>query len=100
MEENDPVLIEQTSHQSSHNPLSESGTALCLPIRVQGKLSAFVAFGKQAHGEPYETDDCDFLSGIAHHVGALLSHALYRKNVRPRQNWRPCIDFQCFVSMT
>ena len=31
--------------------------------------------GKQAHGEPYDTDDCDFLSGIAHYVGALLSHA-------------------------
>jgi hypothetical protein len=46
-----------------------------LPIRVQGKLSAFVAFGKQAHGDAYETDDCDLLSGIAHHVGALLSHA-------------------------
>ena len=72
MEENAPVLIEQSS---SHNFLSESAAALCLPIRAQGKLAAFVAFGKQTHGEPYDTDDCDFLSGIAHYVGALLSHA-------------------------
>ena len=33
-------------------------------------------FGKPAHGDAYETDDCDLLSGIAHHVGALLSREL------------------------
>jgi signal transduction histidine kinase len=38
-------------------------------------LTAFVAFGKPAAGDAYDTDDCDLLSGIAHHVGALLSHA-------------------------
>ena len=71
MEDNEPVLIEE----SSPDPLANSETALCLPIRTQGKLTAFVTFGKPAHGEPYDTDDCDLLSGIAHYVGALLSHA-------------------------
>ena len=80
MNNNDPVSVKTTSHVihdtvNASCDLANSGTVLCLPIRVQGKLSAFVAFGKQAHGDAYETDDCDLLSGIAHHVGALLSHA-------------------------
>jgi signal transduction histidine kinase len=53
----------------------ESATAICLPIRCQGQLNTFVTFGTQAHGEGYDTDDCDLLTGIAHYVGALLSHA-------------------------
>jgi signal transduction histidine kinase len=80
MEDNDPVLVGQTSGMSagldtSNDPLADSGAALYLPIRAQGKLAAFVTFGKPAHGEAYDTDDCDLLSGIAHYVGALLSHA-------------------------
>lgn len=55
--------------------LATSDAALCFPIRAQGRLAAFVALGRQLHGEPYGTDDCDLLRGIAHHVGALLSHA-------------------------
>jgi putative PEP-CTERM system histidine kinase len=57
------------------DPLAASGAALCFPIRAQGQFTAFVALGKQPHGEAYGTDDCDLLHGIAHHVGALLSHA-------------------------
>ena len=68
MEGSEPVMSEKFS---GVNPL----TTLCLPIRAQGRLIAFAAFGKQAHGEPYDTDDCDLLNGIAHYVGALLSHA-------------------------
>jgi putative PEP-CTERM system histidine kinase len=59
----------------SNDPLAESRVVLCFPIRAQGNLTAFVAFGKQRHGEAYGTDDCDLLNGISHHVGALLSHA-------------------------
>ena len=55
--------------------MTASGAALCFPIRAQGQLTAFVALGKQLHGEAYGTDDCDLLRGISHHVGALLSHA-------------------------
>ena len=81
MNHNDPVSAKPTSHvihdagDASSDPLVESGTVLCFPIRAQGTLAAFVTFGKQAHGDAYDTDDCDLLSGIAHHVGALLSHA-------------------------
>lgn len=57
------------------DPLVALGAALCFPIRAQGQLTAFVALGKQLHGEAYGTDDCDLLHGIAHHVGTLLSHA-------------------------
>lgn len=58
-----------------NDPLTASGAALCFPIRAQGQLMAFMALGKQRGGELYGTDDCDLLRGIAHHVGALLSHA-------------------------
>jgi putative PEP-CTERM system histidine kinase len=80
MEVNDPVLMGQTSDMiagldASNGPLAGPGAVLCLPIRAQGELTAIVTFGKPAHGEPYDTDDCDLLSGIAHYVGALLSHA-------------------------
>ena len=68
MEASEPVMIAKFT---GINPL----TTLCLPIRAQGRLTAFAAFGKQPHGEPYDTDDCDLLNGIAHYVGALLSHA-------------------------
>jgi putative PEP-CTERM system histidine kinase len=81
MTDGEPVLI-QKSLAVNHEALNESGdllvyptTALCLPIRAQGKLTAFVAFGKPGHGESYDIDDCDLLTGIAHYVGVLLSHA-------------------------
>src|SRR4029079_1073349 len=80
MEDNEPVLGEKSSEVPERvdvpfQPLPNSGTALCLPIRAQVKFTAFVTLGKPTHGEPYDTDDCDLLSGIAHYVGALLSHA-------------------------
>jgi putative PEP-CTERM system histidine kinase len=68
----EPLMVEDFL---SNNRLADSGTVLCLPVRAQGKLAVFVTLGRQAHGEMYDTDDCDLLSGIAHHVGALLSHA-------------------------
>jgi putative PEP-CTERM system histidine kinase len=81
LEKDEPVLIEEGLARRSHeatsagDPLGASGAALCFPIRVHGQLTAFVALGKQIHGEAYGTDDCDLLRGIAHHVGVLLSHA-------------------------
>ena len=81
LEKDEPVLIEEglarrnDGPTSAGDPLAASGAALCFPIRAQGQLTAFVALGKQLHGEAYGTDDCDLLRGIAHHVGALLSHA-------------------------
>ena len=81
LERDEPVLIEKglagrnDGAASPGDPLAASGAALCFPIRAQGQLTAFVALGKQLHGEAYGTDDCDLLHGIAHHVGTLLSHA-------------------------
>jgi len=74
----DPVYlkeIEAARVLSTSDTLIASGVVLCFPIRTQGQLSAFIALGKPLHRETYETDDCDLLRGIAHHVGALLSHA-------------------------
>jgi putative PEP-CTERM system histidine kinase len=72
VKDNEPVIVgESLSCMLPADP----GIALCLPILAQQKLTAFVALGGQAGGEGYDTDDCDLLSGIAHHVGALLAHA-------------------------
>ena len=60
---------------SEEDPLKAAGVALCFPIRAQGRLTAFVALGRQLRGEAYGADDCDLLRGISHHVGALLSLA-------------------------
>lgn len=57
------------------DPLGSSETALCVPMRAQGRVIAFIALGPTLHGEPYGTDDEDLLRGIAHHVGMLLAHA-------------------------
>lgn len=78
MRQDDAALVAETlvmGGGSVHDPLTASGAALCFPIRAQGQLMAFMALGKQRGGELYGTDDCDLLRGIAHHVGALLSHA-------------------------
>jgi putative PEP-CTERM system histidine kinase len=80
-ESDEPVLLEggmvgrNAGAHAPGDPLVAMGAALCFPIRAQGQLTAFVALGKQLHGEAYGTDDCDLLHGIAHHVGTLLSHA-------------------------
>jgi putative PEP-CTERM system histidine kinase len=76
-----PVVIEDNWSKKSarsgsgEDPLTAAGVALCFPIRAQGRLTAFVALGRQLRGEAYGADDCDLLRGISHHVGALLSHA-------------------------
>jgi len=81
LERDEPVLIgkgpagRNDGAASPGDPLADLGAVLCFPIRAQGQLTAFVALGKQLHGEAYGTDDCDLLHGIAHHVGTLLSHA-------------------------
>jgi putative PEP-CTERM system histidine kinase len=81
MEKDEAVPIEEGLAMGSEvagvtrDPLVALGAALCFPIRTQGRLTAFVALGRQLHGEAYGTDDCDLLRGISHHVGALLSHA-------------------------
>ncbi len=65
----------KTGSGSGEDSLIAAGVALCFPIRAQGRLTAFVALGRQLRGEAYGVDDCDLLRGISHHVGALLSHA-------------------------
>ena len=81
LEKDEAVLIQETSLKQStgstsgDDPLIAAGVALCFPIRNQGRVTAFIALGRQLRGEAYGQDDCDLLRGISHHVGALLSHA-------------------------
>ena len=48
---------------------------LCVPVRSQGEIIAFVALGPERGGEAYEVDDHNLLRAITHHAGVLLSHA-------------------------
>ena len=82
------------------DPLVTMGAALCFPIRAQGQLTAFVALGKQLHGEAYGTDDCDLLHGIAHHVGTLLSHANLAEERRAAVGLEALHRFSTFASTT
>jgi putative PEP-CTERM system histidine kinase len=81
LKKDEPVVIEDNWSKKSErsgsgeDPLTAAGVALCFPIRAQGRLTAFVALGRQHRGDAYGADDCDLLRGISHHVGALLSHA-------------------------
>lgn len=77
LDKDEPALMSGAPVDSAgtEDPLVRVGAELCFPIRVQGRLVAFVVLGKQPRGEPYGTDDCDLLHGICHHVGTLLSHA-------------------------
>jgi len=81
LKKDEPVVIEDSwlkksaRSDSGEDPLTAAGVALCFPVRSQGRLMAFIALGRQLRGEAYGADDRDLLSGIAHHVGVLLSHA-------------------------
>lgn len=55
--------------------LEMTQSVLFIPIRSEDRLLAFIALGREMHGEPYGTDDCDLLRAIAHHVAMLLSLA-------------------------
>jgi putative PEP-CTERM system histidine kinase len=81
LEKDEEVVIQDgwsknsAGSRSGDDPLIAAGVALCFPIRAQGRVTAFIALGRQIRGEAYGPDDCDLLRGISHHVGALLSHA-------------------------
>lgn len=69
------LATDSTAADRETDPLLSSGIVLCFPIHIHGQLMAFIALGKQLHGDPYGVDDCDLLRVIAHQVGTLLSHA-------------------------
>lgn len=81
MKQNDAVWLESIPETAplgvdrDADPFSSSGIVLCFPIYTHGQLIAFIALGRQLHGEAYGSDDCDLLRVVAHQVGMLLSHA-------------------------
>ncbi|MEE8241286.1 MAG: ATP-binding protein, partial [Nitrospirales bacterium] len=48
---------------------------LCVPIRSEGDMLAFITLSRELGGERYGPDDHDLLRAICRHVGVLLSHA-------------------------
>jgi putative PEP-CTERM system histidine kinase len=48
---------------------------LCVPIRSDTELLAFVAMSREVSGVHYGQDDRDLLRAIGHHVGVLLAHS-------------------------
>jgi len=76
--------------------LIAAGVALCFPIRAQGRVTAFIALGRQLRGEAYGPDDCDLLRGISHHVGALLSHATLAEERRASAELEALHRFSAF----
>ena len=76
LELTESMPLEPTSDSTKYRSfLEETHAVLCVPIRSEGDLLAFVTLSHELHGEQYGTDDCDLLRAISHHVGVLLSHA-------------------------
>ncbi len=55
--------------------LDATHAVLCVPIRSEGNMLAFITLSRELRGERYGTDDHDLLRAICRHVGVLLSHA-------------------------
>jgi putative PEP-CTERM system histidine kinase len=102
LEKDEAVAIQDASSKKSvgssagDDPLIAAGVALCFPIRAQGRVTAFIALGRQLRGEAYGPDDCDLLRGISHHVGALLSHATLAEERRASAELEALHRFSAF----
>lgn len=71
-----PIRTDAASDSMGHYSFWEATEAvLCVPIRSEGKLLAFVTLSRELSGQRYGTEDCDLLRAISHQVGVLLSHA-------------------------
>ncbi len=55
--------------------LDATHAVLCVPIRSEGNMLAFITLSRELRGERYGTDDHDLLRAICRHGGVLLSHA-------------------------
>jgi hypothetical protein len=70
-----PGTASEPGGQDSRAFVEVTRAVLCVPVRSQGELIAFVALGPERGGEAYEIDDRNLLRAITHHAGVLLSHA-------------------------
>lgn len=68
-------IMESAESDRQADPLLSSGIVVCFPIHIHRRLVAFIALGRQLHGDPYGIDECDLLRVLSHQVGMLLSHA-------------------------
>ncbi|OGC62310.1 hypothetical protein A2890_01425 [candidate division WWE3 bacterium RIFCSPLOWO2_01_FULL_53_14] len=80
MEKSDgPLLTEEMAERTPSveqiENLKRSGLAICSPIRVRGKIEAFLCLGEKGSGDPYTTRDTSLLEAVSHESGVALENA-------------------------
>jgi len=58
------------------------GCAAFVPLRYEGRLIGFMALGQRRSGDPYSSDDLDFLAAIANQSTLALENARLFANLR------------------
>ena len=58
------------------------GCHVFVPLRYEGRLTGFMAFGQKRSGEPYSSDDLEFLSAVAGQSTLALENARLFQNLR------------------
>lgn len=54
---------------------ASTGCQVFIPIRYEGKLNGFLALGARRSGEPYSSDDLEFLNAVASQSALALENA-------------------------
>ncbi len=80
MEKSDgPLLTEEAAERTSSTTqvenLKRNGVALCLPIKVRGKMEALLCLGEKSSGNPYTTRDTSLLEVVSREAGVALENA-------------------------
>jgi len=62
--------------------LQRLGYQVFVPLRYEGRLSGFLALGARRSGEPYSSDDLEFLTAVAGQSALALENARLFANLR------------------
>lgn len=61
---------------------ASTGCQVFIPIRYEGRLNGFLALGPRRSGEPYSSDDLEFLNAVAAQSALALENARLFLNLR------------------
>ena len=78
-------LAVQTTPGARVEPLQVAAALECLvfvPLRYEGRLSGFLALGARRSGDPYSSDDLEFLSAVADQSALAIENARLFNNLQ------------------
>ncbi len=77
-----PPGMELPKELESSENFHKLGCAVFVPLRYEGSLTGFMALGLRRSGEPYGSDDLDFLGTVAGQSALALENARLFTNLR------------------